>query len=159
MAAEHSDRSGVVIRFEGSISVPEAPSDAFRLADMSNLADWNPAVRTAELVSGEALTVGARFRCVVANGPARVTAHPVLERIEPNRLVTYSGRFGPARSEDTIRFEPEGTGTRLTFTNVSTLPRWMRPLRALITRPFHRQAWKAVAGANRYLAAACDRPS
>ncbi len=157
MSGEGSDRSGVVVRFKGSIFVPEATSDAFRLADMEHLASWNPAVRSSERVSGEALTVGAQFRCVVSNGPLRFTARPVLERIEPNRHVTYSGRFGPAQSEDTIEFEVAGTGTMLTFINLSTLPTWTRPLRPGILRAFHRQAWRAVNGADRYLAITCDR--
>ena len=158
MTAERSGQAGLEVRFEGSLSVPESPSDAFRLADMTNFADWNPAVRTSALVAGEALNVGARFRCVVANGPARLTAHPALIRIELDRLVTYAGTFGLAHSEDTIRFEPDGTGTRLTFVNITTVPVWARSLRRLITRVFHRQAWKAVEGADGYLAAVCDRP-
>jgi hypothetical protein len=55
-------RAGVVIEFERSLLVPVDPAEAFVLADMSRLWEWNPAVRSSELVSGMPLTTGARYR-------------------------------------------------------------------------------------------------
>jgi hypothetical protein len=144
-------RAGVVIEFERSLLVPVDPAEAFVLADMSRLWEWNPAVRSSELVSGMPLTTGARYRCKIVNGPARVTATPTLTEVVPDRLIAYEGRFGFAHSRDSIAFEPEGEGTRLTFTNVSTLPRWTAPLAGMITKVFHRQAGRAIDGAVEYL--------
>lgn len=149
----------LIVEFEDSVVVPVPPAEAFRLADMADLSAWNPAVRRSELVSGAALTVGAEYMCTVANGPMRMTAHPRLVEVEEDRLVAYEGTFGPAQSRDTIRFVAEGDGTRLTFTNISTLPRWARPLRGPITRIFHRQADRAIQGAVDYLASIKDPPT
>ncbi len=55
-------------------------------------------------------------------------------------------------NRDWIQFTPEGEGTRLTFRNESSLPRWARPLRWVISTAFHRQAQRSVDGAARYLA-------
>jgi hypothetical protein len=141
----------VEIRFEGTADVPDSPSDAFTIADMARLSEWNPAVRRSELIDGTAMTVGATYRCVVVNGPARLTATPVLTAVEAGCFISYSGKFGFAHSEDSIRFDPAGEGTRLTFRNVSRLPGWTRPLAGLITRVFHRQAQKSIDGAVAYL--------
>ncbi len=132
--------------------MPCSPEDAFAIADMAMLADWNPAVTTSELVSGECFVKGARYRCTVVRGPFKLTAWPVLAEVTRNEFVRYSGKFGFTVSDDSIRFTPDGGGTRLTFENRSEVPRWARPMRFVITRAFHRQANRAIAGAAQYLA-------
>lgn len=114
---------------------------------MARLSEWNPAVRVSELVDGSPMTVGARYRCVIRNGPARVTATPTLCELDHGRLVSYEGKFGFAHSRDTISFEPSDGRTRFTFTNVSTLPNWTAPFSGLIERIFHRQAQRSINGA------------
>lgn len=150
-ADEEPPHLGILIEFEGSVVVPCPPMQAFAIADMATLADWNPAVARSVLVSGEPLVEGAEYACTIARGPLRLTVHPVLVEVRPNTFVRYAGAFGFAHSEDSITFTPDGDGTRLTFRNVSTLPRWSRPLRWAITKAFHRQAERSIRGAARYL--------
>lgn len=141
----------MVVEFERSVFVPCSASQAFAIADMATLADWNAAVARSELVEGQPLVVGARYACTLARGPVRLSASPILVEMVPDGFVRYAGRFGPAHSEDSIRFTPEGKGTRLTFRNLSTLPGWVRPMRLPITKLFHRQANRAIEGAVRDL--------
>lgn len=152
MATDEAHDGHVVVTFEGSILVPCDPAAAFAIADMATLSAWNPAVDQSELVSGERFCEGARYSCVVSRGPFRLTAKPVLIEVIPNEFVRYSGKFGFAESEDSIRFVPEESGTRVTFRNRSQLPRWTRPMRPFIAKTFNRQANRALAGAARYLA-------
>ncbi len=141
----------ILVEFEGSVVVSCAPREAFAIADMATLAEWNPAVARSELVAGESLVEGAEYECTMARGPMKLAVHPVLVEVRPDCFVRYAGEFGFAHSEDSITFAPDGNGTRLTFRNTSTLPRWTRPLRWVITRAFHRQANRSVRGAARYL--------
>ncbi len=143
----------VKVRFEGSVVVPVSPSTAFTIADMAMLSLWNPAVATSRLVDGGSMEVGARYSCTLKRGPVRLTVAPVLVEVVADELVVYAGKFGFAHSIDSIQFRPEGSGTRLTFRNESSLPRWTRPLRWVIAKAFHRQAQRSLEGAARYLSA------
>ncbi len=150
-AADPVNRRPVQVAFEGSVIVSCPPSQAFAIADMATLAQWNPAVARSELVSGQPLVEGAEYACTMARGPWKLTVHPVLVEVRQNTLVRYAGTFGFAPSEDSIGFAPEGDGTRLTFRNLSRLPGWTRPLRWAITKAFRRQADRSIRGAARYL--------
>lgn len=142
-----------MIEFTGSLDVAQSPEVTFDLlADMANLDRWNPNVVQSALVSGTSLEPGARFESVIKRGPIRLTAKSELIAVDPARRVEYAGSIGGFWSVDSLMFEPSGSGTRITFSNETTVPRWLRPLTPFLDAAFQRQARKAVAGAEEYLA-------
>ncbi len=141
-----------MIGFDETISVPAPPRHAFdQLADMAELARWNPTVVTSRRLRGEKFAVGSTYECTLRRGPLRMTALSELTRVEPGRSVTYEGTISGFWSVDTLIFEPDGSGTRITFLNQTRPPRWLRPFTPILNAAFQPQAHRAVEGARRYL--------
>ena len=142
-----------MIGFTGYLEVAAPPDVVFELlADMAVLDRWNPNVTRSKVVSGSRLMPGACFESVIRRGPIKMTARSELVSAEAGRRVEYTGSIGGFWSVDSLTFDPLDAGTRITFRNESTPPRWMRPLSPLLNLVFQRQAKRAVAGAKRYLA-------
>ena len=141
-----------MIGFEGHLDVAQSPSEAFELlADMAELHQWNPNVRSSARVGGERLERGSTYQSIIVRGPVRMKAHSTLVEVEPAKLVRYEGTIAGFWSADWMTFESAGDGTAITFRNESTPPVYLRPLSPLINATFQRQADLAVEGARRYL--------
>lgn len=78
-------------------------------------------------------------------------AESKLVDVEPGRLVRYEGEISVFWSVDELAFEDMGRGCRITFTNESKVPAWLRPFEPLLDAAFQPQARKAVRGAQAYL--------
>lgn len=141
-----------MIEFTGYLDVALPHDIVFeKLADMSELDRWNPNVTASRRTSGERLVVGSTYLSTIQRGPLRMVAHSTLTEVDPGRSVTYEGSISRLWSVDSLRFEPHGAGTRITFFNRTRPPAWMRPLGPILNAAFQPQERKAVDGARRYL--------
>jgi len=142
-----------MIGFTGQLEVDGPPAAVFELlADMAELHQWNPNVRSSQRISGNRFEPGSRYESTIARGPVRMTARSELVAVEPGRKVQYEGSIAGFWSVDSLTFEPSGDGTRITFHNETRAPGWLRPVTPLLNATFQRQARRAVEGAGRYLA-------
>ena len=142
-----------MISFEGHLDVEPEPAVVFDLlADMSELHRWNPNVRTSRRVSGNRLELGSKYESVIARGPMRMTAKSELVAVDAGRMVRYEGTIAAFWSVDSLTFESHDGGTRITFRNETTAPRWFRLLVPIMNASFQRQARRAVGGAAQYIA-------
>lgn len=112
----------------GEILIGRSPEDVFDfVADERHEPLFNPNMTGCELVSGEPVTAGSRFQATLRSArrsmPITVEC-TALDR--PHRLATHSV-IGGARIDGDLRFQPEGTGTRMRWHWTITPP---RPLRA-----------------------------
>ena len=141
-----------MIRFTEELEVACTPSRAFEaLADMADLDLWNPNVTSSRRIEGERLESGSRYESVVARGPIRLKAESTLVEVELDRRVRYEGAISVFWSVDELTFEASEQGCRITFSNESQVPAWLRPVEPLLDAAFQPQARKAVGGAQRYL--------
>ena len=141
-----------MITFTGYLDVPQRPESVFeRLADMAELHRWNPNVTASQRTGGDKFVVGSTYLSTIRRGPLRMTARSTLTDVEPGRSVTYEGSISGLWSVDSLTFEPDGDGTRITFRNRSRVPRWLEPLAPILNAAFQPQARRAVDGARRYL--------
>ncbi|NND01151.1 MAG: hypothetical protein HKN91_00050 [Acidimicrobiia bacterium] len=141
-----------MIEFTGHVDAAQSPEVTFGLlADMALLSRWNPNVVRSEIVSGTPLVAGARFESVIGRGPFRMTARSELVAVELGRHVEYAGAIAKFWSVDSLTFEPEGEGCRVTFRNETTAPPQLRIVIPLLNMAFQPQARKALAGAAAYL--------
>lgn len=142
-----------MIAFTGHLEVEDPPSVVFELlADMDELHRWNPNVRSSRRIGGDRFTPGSTYESIIARGPLRMTARSELVEVELGRKVVYEGSIAWFWSVDSLTFEASGDGTRITFRNETSTPKWLRPLVPLLNASFQRQALRAVEGASQYLA-------
>ena len=114
-----------------SSSAP-VPETFERLADFASVAEWDPGIAEAELISGEPGQVGARYRVVAQFGLRRIPLeYRIIEREEPRDdqaghvvLVADGGTF---TSHDTITVRPGPLGAEVSYDAVLTLRGLWRP--------------------------------
>ena len=78
-------------------------------------------------------------------------AESTLVAVEPGHRVRYEGAISIFWSIDELTFDESERGCRITFSNESRGPAWLRPFGSLLDMAFRPQARKAVCGAQRYL--------
>jgi hypothetical protein len=106
----------------------EAPAQLVldHLANFATVADWDPGVTEATLISGEAGRLGSRYRVVATVGPGRFPLeYAVIERVDPPDggsgrvvLVAESRTF---TSHDTITVTPTDSGSQVQYDAILTL--------------------------------------
>src|SRR5919202_2551826 len=99
---------------ETTIAQPRSVVFAY-LADAENDAQWRPAVREIERVSGQG-GVGTRYRQTVGGPGGRpVDADIEIIEHEPDRRLAFRGVAGPVRPTGTYELEDVDGGTRVRF--------------------------------------------
>ena len=148
-----------MIGFSHQVEVRQPPLYVFEmLADMDDLAKWNPNVTASKRTHGNRLELNSTYKSTLIRGPIRMTATSTLVALETGRTVRYEGPIGPFWSVDTLTFRPARHGTQLTFHNQTGTPAWMTPLHPILNALFQPQARRAVDGALEYLAANPPEP-
>lgn len=104
-------RQGTTV--EVSVHVDASPDAVYAaVSDIRRMGEWSPETVRCEWIDGaDGPVVGARFKGSNRRGLARWTTRPTVVAAEPGR--TFGFDVLPD-SRWTYRFEPEGTGTRLT---------------------------------------------
>lgn len=116
------------------------------LTSIDDWPSWNPDVRSASLEEG--LTEGARFRWKA--GPGTITS--TLQRIEPPRLIAWTGRTFGIEAVHVHRLEPRGEGTA-----VSSEESWEGVPVRVFRRRMQRTLDEAVAAGLDHLKAEAER--
>jgi hypothetical protein len=102
--------------FTTTIETPASAQSAFKyIADFSNVADWDPTVKSARRIGSKPLGEGSRFE-VSMDTPIRpfVFRYEIL-RYEPNRLIIFQAESPTLRSLDTIEIESLRKGCRVHY--------------------------------------------
>ena len=137
--------------FEDSILIRDTPDALFALTqDYGRRLEWDPFLRSAELVGGAAEAgLGVRAYCVAHNGLAMETEYvsftpPKVAAVKMTRGPWFIGGFAGS-----WRFQPEAEGrTRVAFRySVRARPRWLQPLlNPVLVRVFSREVRKRLEG-------------
>jgi carbon monoxide dehydrogenase subunit G len=101
---------------ERTVTIARPVSDVFAfVADGEHGMRWRPGVLDVKRESGQG--VGEIYRQGVRGpGGRRIAADYRITAFEPDRSLAFEAIAGPVRPTGGYRFEPEGAGTRLTFT-------------------------------------------
>ena len=106
---------------ERSMTTTASPATVYGLVDgFKRFNEWSPWAQldpaTKYTYSGPETGVGARMEWVSANPDVGSGSQEVID-VEPGRRVTHKLDFGMDNpTTSTIRLEPDGTGTRVTWT-------------------------------------------
>ena len=104
------------MRAELTIEIARTPDEVFAyLTDVSNLTEWQPAVRAVEQ-KGDRIEETRSFL-----GREMHTTLEIVESEQP-RLFTLKALDGPVRFTITHTLEPAGTGTRLAVVAEGDVP-------------------------------------
>ena len=137
--------------FEDGILVRGTPEALFALTqDYGRRLEWDPFLRSAELVGGATQAgPGVRAWCVAHNGLGMETEYvsftpPKVAAVKMTRGPWFIGGFAGS-----WRFLPEADGrTRVVFRySVQARPRWLQPLlNPVLVRVFSREVRKRLEG-------------
>ncbi len=105
-----------MIRLKESIRVDRPIGDVFRYAaDFENVEQWDPGVTESRKVSSGPVREGTEYRVVAKSGPSRIPMRYVVTDYSPPNRVVLEGEGKRIRAIDSITFEQEGSGTKITY--------------------------------------------
>lgn len=112
----------------GSIRIDRPVSDVFDfVADSRNEPAYNPAMRSVELLTGEPIGVGTRFRARMGRGGMEMLV--TLSAHEPPLLLGSRTTSRLMETSGTLRFRPVDPGTTTMSWDWQVTPRgWLRLL-------------------------------
>lgn len=125
------------------------PEVAFAyMADLTNFAEWDPGVRSAEQVVGTGAGPDGEFDVTVAGvGPApSTTLRYRTVDFDPPREVRVVARSPVLTSEDRITVQPDGDGCLVTYDADLRLAGPLRLADPLLAAAFRRIGDRAAAG-------------
>ena len=138
----------------GIVDSPLPAEEVFsRVSDFSSAQDWDPGVVEGERLTGDAIEIGSRFRIVAKFLGSKSELVYEITEFEPGRRVLLRGENSNVVSVDEIVVEPNGDGSRLTYSADLTLKGPLRLADPLLGLVFGGIAKKALAGLTTYLSA------
>ena len=149
-----------MIRLEESIRVDRPIHDVFRYtADFSNIEQWDPGISESKKVSAGPVGVGTQFSVMVKSGPSRIPmVYSVTEYAPPNRVV-LEGKGKRIRATDSITFEEEESGTKITYVADLSFSGVLGSAEPLMRGTLDRVGKKAVEGLESALSQRRNTPS
>lgn len=106
------------------------PAEVFAaVADFGRIGGWDPFVARSELIAGEPMQVGSRYRLTA---PAGMTLEYQIEQLAPLEKVVYRGGTRRVTSTDSIAVAPSGPGTRVTVSSNLRFTGWTRLISPVI---------------------------
>jgi hypothetical protein len=93
------------------------------LSHWDTVAEWDPCVVSARMLSAGKPSVGSRFHITLCFGLKRVPMTYVISRMAPHQLIELEGRGPHFNVVDHIRFEDISGRTRLTYVAEVTFDR------------------------------------
>ena len=111
-----------------SVSIRRPVDEVFAfVADGENATRWRPGVLDVSRESGEGM--GAIYRQGVRGpGGRRIPADYEITAFEPNRRIGFQAIAGPVRPTGEYQFDPDGDGTRVSFSLDAVVTGWKRLL-------------------------------
>ena len=138
-------------------SVSDPVSTFGYLSRFDRAVEWDPGVAEAEMLTSEPIARGSRFRLVARFvGRSVPLEYEVVEFRAPERLVLHA-ETGLINSTDTITFEPDGSGTVVTYDAVLDGKGFARLADPLLALAFRRIGDRAVAGLRARLSQSVSR--
>lgn len=132
-------------RYSVRVRSPLAPGVAFAfMADLTNIARWDPGVVRSEQVVGSRPGPDAAFEVTVKG--MRKPLRYVTNEYEPPTRVVVQARSRLLTSLDEITVAPDGTGSLVTYDAHLTLNGPLGAADPILRAPFHRAADRATAG-------------
>jgi hypothetical protein len=122
-----------------SESIERPPADVFRFVatdHVENHPRWDPQLSLVQETPGP-IGVGTRIRRSRTGGESRVEGEMEITEFDPDRAMAAVIRDGPMEMRSWMTVEPEGEGSRLTFTVESDdapLDRMEEPIRGSLRR-------------------------
>lgn len=112
-------------RYTTSIRCALSPVDAFtRVADLANLADWDPGVAASAQVAGDGPGADAEYDVTLSTGSMMLRY--VTTSFTGPRSVTYEAKASWFTSIDVISVESADDGSIVTYDATLRLPLWLR---------------------------------
>jgi hypothetical protein len=100
-----------MVVLENSVDIAVAPQDAFNyLSDLRNEAEWNPKMRSVQLLTGDPVGIGSTYRAKWAGGPDTVVEYT---RFEPPGEWASVGRSTMMTIRFSARVASIPSGSRL----------------------------------------------
>ena len=138
-------------------SVSDPASTFAYLSRFDRAAEWDPGVAEAAMVTAEPVGRGSRFRLVARFvGRSVPLVYEIVEFRSPERLVLHA-ETNLINSTDTITFNPDGTGTVVTYDAVLDGKGFAALADPLLTVAFRRIGDRAVAGLRARLSQSVSR--
>ena len=140
-------------RYRATVYTDRSRQEVFDyLSDFSTTRQWDPGVVTAERLTGNEVELGSEFSLVARFlGNDTQLTYRIVE-YEPPRSVVFLGENDTVISRDRITFEPEGTGTNISYDAELTLKGPRRIADPLLGIAFKRVGDRALAGMREALA-------
>ena len=103
-------------RYKAEIHTARGPDSAFDyLSRFDSVAEWDPGIASAKMLTPEPVGLGSRFELVARFVGRKVPLEYEIVEFEPGRRVVLRAENGSIRSTDTISFHAEGSGTRVVY--------------------------------------------
>lgn len=154
MGSRH--RPPIVVRAVVDLAID--PAAAYHLvADFGRLAEWDPAVAHSELIGGEPLVPGARYRVTVRFlGRRPVVEYELIETTGPARSV-YRATGARVEAIDRVEITPAPDGCRIAFSTAMIPTGWLALSRWLIVPLMRRQAVRSLAALRAHVTTLAER--
>ncbi len=140
------------MKIQRTVETTATPAAVFAyLSDFTTTTEWDPGTITTERVEGDG-GVGTVYRNVSEfNGKQSELRYEVVE-VVPERRFSLRGEGKSVHADDTMEFEPSGTGTRVTYTADIRFKGPLRLAEPLLGRAFKKLGDEAEAGMREALA-------
>jgi Polyketide cyclase / dehydrase and lipid transport len=104
-------------RYIVTVRTPRSPEAAFGyMADLRNLAEWDPGVRRVAQIAGDGGGATASFDVVVASGRGELTLRYITTQYEEPRLVVIAARSRMLTSIDRVTINADAvSGCLVTY--------------------------------------------
>jgi carbon monoxide dehydrogenase subunit G len=104
-------------RYVVHVRTPKAPAEAFAyMADLTNVADWDPGVDRVEQVEGDGVGPRAAFDVAVkVPGRTMTLRYDTIAFDDASTTMTAFAENALMTSEDTITVEADGDGSIVTY--------------------------------------------
>ena len=144
------------MRISEQIEVARDAADAFRyVSEFANAAEWDPGIAESRKLTDEPVRVGSEYDVVALFRDKRQRFRYRVTELDDGRRVVLAGVGDKATSVDEIVVEPEGAGSRITYTADIKLKGLRRVAEPLLKPMLKKTADDALAGLKRTL----DRPA
>jgi hypothetical protein len=139
-------------RYITSVATSLSQAEAFAyMSDVTRFVEWDPGVKRAVRVVGDATGVGTAYDLTVQAGGTTVMRYEVVEYEPPQRILLVA-RTLFVTSLDEVRVAPSGSGAIVTYDAKLTLNGPLGLLDPLLRLAFRPIGDRAAAGLRRELA-------
>ena len=128
-----------MIRIQASVTVNRPLEEVFRfMTNHQNALQWQSGLLEAR-VTNDVVGVGKTWVDVVQVLGRRIEIASELTEFEPLRVVGFKSTSGPIPLEGRYAFEPDGAGTKVTFTMQGETGGFFKLAEPIVTRSTQRQ--------------------